>query len=134
MLHRDLKPENVLLRAASGEPVLVDFGLAREVEAHLSRGDALTREGTLLGTPGYWAPEQARGERAAMGPATDVYGLGATLHAALTGAPPQQGETLPELLAALGRDAAPPSAQRPGVPAELDRVVRRCLEREPSRR
>ncbi|MCA8925343.1 MAG: serine/threonine protein kinase, partial [Planctomycetes bacterium] len=84
LLHRDLKPANVLLRE-DGSSCLTDFGLTLEVEATRSR---LTKTGQLLGTPGFWAPEQAQGDPHACSPATDVYGFGALLYAALTGRPP----------------------------------------------
>ncbi|HBP22513.1 MAG TPA: serine/threonine protein kinase, partial [Planctomycetes bacterium] len=74
VLHRDLKPDNVLLRASDGAALLTDFGLALDLEATYTR---VTRSHALMGTPGYWAPEQALGETRAVGPATDVYGLGA---------------------------------------------------------
>jgi serine/threonine-protein kinase len=83
VLHRDLKPENVLLRAGDGEPLLTDFGLARDLDVSLA-----TRSGVSLGTPGWWSPEQAFGQTGAVGPRSDVYGLGALLYAALTGCGP----------------------------------------------
>ena len=134
VLHRDLKPQNVLLRAGSGEPLLVDFGLTRlllEEEGQVSRA---TRTGQFLGTPGWWAPEMARGELLAVGPRSDVYGLGALLYGALTGSPPHQGSSLLELLRAVEQDPAPPSRLRAGIPPELDAVCLRCLAREPAGR
>lgn len=78
ILHRDLKPDNVLI-AADGSPLLTDFGLAKDLERE-GETQRLTKSGTLQGTPGFWAPEQAAGEVGAIGPGTDVYGLGATLY------------------------------------------------------
>ncbi|MCA8924328.1 MAG: serine/threonine protein kinase, partial [Planctomycetes bacterium] len=133
ILHRDLKPSNVLISAA-GTPYLADFGLAKEVGSQ-SGGADLTQEGALVGTPGFWSPEQARGDRAAVGPATDVYGLGATLYAALTGEAPCKGENLPELVIAVqDRRPIPPSTLRPEVPRALSEVCMRCLEKDPARR
>lgn len=131
LLHRDLKPDNVVVRG-TGEPVLVDFGLARDA----LRG-SLTQSGVLLGTPGFMSPEQAAGARADA--RADVYGLGATLYAALTGRAPHEGDSLPELLVATARAAPPAPSSRvagasgPGWP-ELDQLVLRCLEKEPARR
>src|SRR5262249_40392908 len=89
IVHRDLKPANVLLDA-DGTPRVTDFGLA-----HLVAGDDLTASGDIVGTPGYMAPEQAWGksDRRPVGPATDVYALGAVLYECLTGRPPFQGLT-----------------------------------------
>ena len=131
VVHRDVKPANVLLRA-DGEPVLVDFGLAKELDLSQSR---LTRSGDFHGTPGYWPPEQARGELARIGPPADVYGLGATLWALLAGRPPFLGQDLFELVRAVGQDP-PPSlrALRPEVDPTLERVLLRCLEKEPAAR
>ncbi len=131
VLHRDLKPANVLL-TSSGAPVLSDFGLARDLSDTRER---LTRTGELLGTPAYMSPEQANAEPASVGPAADVYGLGATLYAALTGRPPIAGASLVELLnALLFKTPDPPSALQPGVPPELDAICLRCLEKAPAAR
>jgi len=84
VIHRDLKPANVLIDTA-GEPRLLDFGLAKALD---STGAELSKSGQAMGTPGFWSPEQAIGDRSRIGPGTDVYGLGGLLYAALTGRPP----------------------------------------------
>ncbi|MBX3468209.1 MAG: protein kinase [Planctomycetes bacterium] len=128
VLHRDLKPSNVLLPDGGGDPLLTDFGLA---SVALDPGQSrLTKSGTLLGSPGYWSPEQCAGDLARVGPATDVYGLGALLHAALTGRPPVEGVTFVELLAATGRQRPTPS----GRDRALDALALRCLEKRPEDR
>ncbi|MGE0712011.1 MAG: protein kinase [Planctomycetota bacterium] len=125
-------PANVLLRRADGAALLTDFGLALDLEADYSR---LSRTGVFMGTPGYWAPEQARGEIHAFTPATDVYGLGAVLYAALTGGPPVQATTLMEHLELERFErVVPPHRARPEVPAWLSAVVVRCLRPAPSAR
>ena len=131
VLHRDLKPQNVLLDE-QGRARLVDFGLARV----LDRTTQLTTSGTLLGTPLYMAPEQATAHGERIGPATDVWGLGATLYAALTGHPPfAAASSFAEMVRAITREAPrPPSALVPGLPPEVDALVQRCLEKEPGQR
>ena len=132
VLHRDLKPDNVLL-GEGGVPVLTDFGLAKDL-GRAGETQRLTQSGTFLGSPGFWSPEQVQGQSAAIGPA-DIYGLGATLYAALTGRPPVVGESLIELLAAT-LDLVPPPIRklRPEVPRPLADVVMRCLEKGPGDR
>ncbi|MCO5165796.1 MAG: tetratricopeptide repeat protein [Planctomycetes bacterium] len=128
VLHRDLKPANVLLPDGGGPPRLTDFGLAG-FSFDLSRS-RLTATGTFLGTPGYWAPEQAAGRPDALGTHTDVYGLGALLHACLTGRPPIEGDSLVEVLAATERWRPEPTRADPA----LDALLLRCLEKDPARR
>jgi serine/threonine-protein kinase len=132
VLHRDLKPENVLVDR-DGALKLTDFGLVRDTDPSTSRS-RLTQSGRWLGSPGFWSPEQARGDLDQIGAATDVYGLGATLFALLTGRPPHGSLTLVQALAALSREPPLPSALRPEVPGWLDRVVVRALAVDPADR
>ena len=125
VVHRDVKPGNVLLTGAG--PVLIDFGLARDARHERER---LTRTGELLGTPEFMAPEQAQGDPTQVGPPADVYALGATLHALLTGRPPFAGGSALEVLRRVLVDP-PPSA---GVEPRLDALVLRCLQKDPAAR
>ena len=132
LLHRDLKPENVI-RAADGAITLTDFGLTKDLEIEASV--ALSRTGAIQGTPGYWAPEQASGKGKHATPATDIYGLGATLYALLTGKPPAEGSTFLEIVIAT-RERRPerPSATGVEVPEWLEEIVLRALAKEPEER
>jgi serine/threonine-protein kinase len=130
VLHRDLKPANVLL-AEDGTPKIGDFGLAKRLD---DSGDQ-TRNGSVLGTPNYMAPEQAEGNSRAFGPATDVYGLGAILYDTLTGRPPFRGETAVDTLQqVVTDDPVPPARLNRRVPRDLETICLKCLEKSPARR
>jgi eukaryotic-like serine/threonine-protein kinase len=130
IVHRDLKPGNILL-TGDGTPKVTDFGLARR----LDDGAGLTLNGALVGTPSYMAPEQARGQKSAIGPATDVYALGAILYELLTGRPPFRAETPTATLQQVVVDE-PVSLVRlnPRVPRDLETICLKCLHKEPNKR
>ena len=131
VLHRDLKPANVLV-TPRGRVVLTDFGLARDQNSADSR---LSEEGSFMGSPGFWSPEQARGDLDAVGPHTDLYGLGATLYAMLTARPPLEVRSLPEnLMLTELEPPPPPSRYAPTVDAALDGLVLQPLAKDPSQR
>lgn len=129
VIHRDLKPSNILL-ATDGTPKISDFGLAKRID----RDDGLTTASGPLGTPGYMAPEQVRGPSEKVGPPADVYGLGATLYHLLTGRPPFRGPQPDILNEVLLRSPRRPRALRSKIPAGLEAIVLKCLEKEPSAR
>jgi serine/threonine protein kinase len=130
VLHRDVKPSNVLVDE-SGRVRVMDFGLAKQVDAD----DKLTITGQLLGTPSYMAPEQISGAVGQMGPACDVYGLGALLYALLTGQPPFRGGNQVEtLLAALEAEPISPRGINPAVPRALEMIALKCLAKNPAER
>jgi serine/threonine protein kinase len=154
IVHRDLKPANILLQKSEvrgqkpeedGRPLLpdfcpltsdlcpkvTDFGLAKCLESDAS----LTQTGAIVGTPAYMAPEQAAGRSQAIGPAVDVYALGAILYEALTGQPPFRGTTMLEILEQVKTcEPVPPRRLQPGVPRDLETICLKALAKEPARR
>ncbi len=133
IIHRDLKPENVLLtEAADGTltPKITDFGLAKRLQDAAGR----TRTGEIMGTPCYMAPEQATGNKE-IGPAADIYALGALLYRLLTGRPPFQADTsLSTLMLVLEQEPLPLRALNKSLPRDLEAIVLKCLAKQPSER
>ncbi len=145
ILHRDLKPANVMLvnpppkpdanghiRLAGIQVKLCDFGLAKDIDDNEQN---LTQTGIVMGTPGYMAPEQATGNQKDLGPATDLFALGAILYELLTGRPPFRGETqLETIRMASEQDPVVPRKIRPGIPIDLETICLKCLQKPPARR
>ena len=133
LVHRDLKPSNILVsKSESGElrPVIVDFGIARDLEA-----PSLTMTGQMIGTPGYMAPEQARGDLGRLDRRADVYSLGVVLYELLTGRLPFEGANPLEVVTGVLRDEATPARRYdPSLPLDLETVVMTCLEKDPAAR
>jgi tRNA A-37 threonylcarbamoyl transferase component Bud32 len=143
VLHRDLKPGNVML-GEYGETLVIDWGLAKvvgrsepkegETTLRPSSGSDVvqTAAGSAIGTPSFMSPEQAEGRLEALGPATDVYSLGATLYCLLTGRPPVPDGPLAEVLEKVRRGDIPPAGQvRPGVPKALAAVCAKAMALQP---
>jgi serine/threonine-protein kinase len=130
IIHRDLKPGNILL-TLDGTPKLTDFGLARRLQDN----GGLTLSGAAAGTPSYMAPEQAQGRKEAIGPATDIYALGAILYDLLTGRPPFRAESSAATLQQVVADEpVPPARLNPRVPRDLETICLKCLNKQPPRR
>jgi tetratricopeptide (TPR) repeat protein len=130
LLHRDLKPSNILIDA-DWRPHVTDFGLSKRIEGT----SGLTVSGAIMGTPAYMAPEQALGRNSQVTTASDVYGLGGILYAALTGRDPFDGESVLETLEKV-RQTPPeiPSRINKELPSDLEVICLKCLEKDPKRR
>ncbi len=130
IVHRDLKPSNVLF-TRDGVPKVTDFGLAKRLESDSKQ----TESGAIMGSPSYMAPEQARGHAKDVGPAADIYALGAILYEMLTGRPPFKGETPIETIRqVVDTEAVPPSRLVPRIARDLETICLKCLNKEPSKR
>ena len=146
VIHRDLKPANILLertdhreamplplegRPQRFEPRITDFGLAKRLDADAE----MTGTGQVLGTPSYMSPEQAAGKVREIGVASDIYALGAVLYYLLTGRPPFRAATLADTLQqVIHKEPVSPRQLNAAVPRDLETIVLKCLQKDPSRR
>jgi serine/threonine protein kinase/tetratricopeptide (TPR) repeat protein len=134
IVHRDLKPANVMI-STEGRVKVLDFGLAKDIRAANSSdatmtSDSRTQIGVVMGTPAYMSPEQVSGRT--LDHRSDIFSLGVVLHEMATGRRPFEGGSSAELISSILRDTPPPVNElRPELPADLARVIRRCLEKDP---
>jgi len=136
IIHRDLKPSNILIEA-TGQPLVGDFGLAKRINidpsgagAEAQHAESLTRTGAILGTPSYMSPEQAAGSRGNVGPASDVYSLGAILYQCLTGRPPfQAASAVDVVMQVLEQDPVLPRILNPKADPDLEMIALKCLQK-----
>jgi len=129
IVHRDVKPENVFLAGPSATVKVLDFGISKVAE----NSDGLTKTGTVMGTPDYMAPEQARGDR--VDARADIYAVGAILYRALTGRKPFDGmDPMAILTAVLTQEPERPSTLEPSIPLSLELIVQRTMAKSPAER
>jgi WD40 repeat protein/tRNA A-37 threonylcarbamoyl transferase component Bud32 len=137
VIHRDLKPSNILIDQHD-QPRITDFGVAKRLSGTTDYGPPttdLTLTGQVLGSPNFMAPEQAQGRHREVGPASDVYSIGALLYHLLTGRPPFQAATLTEVLRQVAlTDPVAPRLLNPGLPVDLETICLKCLEKDVPRR
>jgi eukaryotic-like serine/threonine-protein kinase len=131
VLHRDLKPSNILIDG-SDQPRITDFGLAKRLTGSST---SLTLSGEALGSPNFMPPEQAAGRHKEIGPASDVYGLGAVLYYLVTSRPPFVADNLTAAVRQVqDQEPVSPRMLNPSVPKDLETICLKCLQKEPSKR
>jgi len=131
IVHRDLKPSNIIIDDKRREPIILDFGLAKDL---LNPDTLATVTGEILGTPAYMSPEQARGARSQIGPKSDIYSLGVVLYHLLTGRIPFQGSAAEVVVGVLDEAPEPPSKHRPDLDLAIESICLKAMAKEPSDR
>src|SRR5206468_31435 len=131
VIHRDIKPQNAMIDAETGQPVLMDFGLAKQLG---EQQGLVTHSGQVLGTPAYMAPEQARGRAHEIGPLADVYSLGALLYDLLCRRPPFEGAVGEILHKVQSVEPLPPRKVNPSVHRDLETVCLKAMAKDPAAR
>ena len=130
IIHRDLKPSNIMIESKRKEPVILDFGLARD----FVQDSNITHDGQIFGTPTYMSPEQARGATADIGPKSDLFSLGVILYELVCGRPPAQGSTADILVHILTKEPDPPSKHQPDLDAAIDSICLKAMAKDPAGR
>jgi serine/threonine protein kinase/Tol biopolymer transport system component len=129
IVHRDIKPDNVMLDEANAAQ-LMDFGLAKRV----NEDSTVTIDGSIMGTPAYMSPEQAKGHTAEVGPPSDLYSLGVVLYELLTGQKPFDGPPSTVMAQVIGADPPTPRSLRPEIPADLEAICLTAMSKDKARR
>jgi serine/threonine protein kinase len=130
IIHRDLKPSNIMIREETGEAIIIDFGIAKDIVS----GTRLTTTGTLLGSPMYMAPEQFT-DSSKVGPGIDIYSFGAVLFEMLTGEPPFRGSNFIELMNAHRERPIPDVREKnPRLPERMSRILPKAMAKNPGER
>lgn len=130
VVHRDVKPSNIIIDM-NGEPQLMDFGLAKQLDS----GTKFTQTGSALGTPAYMSPEQAAGESHRVDHRSDIYSLGAVLYELITGRPPFEGDNMMKvIIKVLNHDPVLPRQINPKIHRDIQTIVMKALEKNPERR
>ena len=131
VVHRDIKPANVMMDRESGQPMLMDFGLAKDMADEDAQ---LTHDGAILGTPAYMAPEQAAGVQGLIGPRSDIYGLGALLYSLLAGRAPFEGSFGEILKSVQTNEPASPRKLHQGLHRDLETICLKAMAKDPASR
>ena len=131
VIHRDIKPGNILIEGGTDRALIMDFGLAKDLDA----GTMYTADGMMVGTPWYMSPEQVRGDVAAVDGRSDIYGLGVVLYVMLTDDVPHEAHSAAEVFRMILEDEPrPPMKRSSAVPVELQNICLKAMHKEPSRR